>query len=58
MSKGDWRRPVNKKVFDQNYEEVFGQKKLNVMSDEEREQMEAEKRRLTEEVEGCDTPQE
>lgn len=58
MGKGDWRRPVNKPVFDRNFEEVFGPKKLNVLSDEEREQMEAEKRRLAEEAEGCNTPQE
>lgn len=36
--KGDHRRPssVPKQVFDQNFEAVFGPKKLNIMSDEDR----------------------
>ncbi len=41
MGKGDWRRPcqVPKEEADANFERVFGKKKLNVMSDEDREAM-------------------
>ncbi len=33
MSKGDNPRPVNKKVYDENFLRVFGPKKLNVWED-------------------------
>jgi len=38
MGKGDSRRPcfVPKAQYDKNFETVFGKKKLNVMSDEDR----------------------
>lgn len=39
MGKGDHRRPhsVSKEEFDANFERVFGVKKLNIMSPEDRE---------------------
>lgn len=45
MGKGDWRRlsQVPPEVVAENWEAVFGKKKLNIMSDEERVQMEREK---------------
>ena len=30
MSKGSWRRPCDKRRFDENFEDIFGKKKLNV----------------------------
>lgn len=44
MSKGDWRRPssVPKDEYDQKFEAVFGPKKLNVMSDEDRQGLRGE----------------
>ena len=27
MSKGSWYRPVNKKLYDKNYDRIFGKKK-------------------------------
>lgn len=44
MGKGDHRRPCAIPVadFDKKYEEVFGKKKLNNMSDEDREALEQE----------------
>lgn len=44
MGKGDWRRPcqVPKEEADANFERIFGKKKLNVMSDEDREQIDKE----------------
>lgn len=54
--KGDWQRPrpnnVTKAQYDAEFERVFGEKKLNVMSDEERAELELENQRLTEEPEG------
>lgn len=52
MGKGDWRRPsqISEEQERANWEAVFGKKKLNVMSDEERAEMEAEKARLAEET--------
>jgi hypothetical protein len=54
MSKGDWRRPSStpEPELAKKYEELFGKPKLNVMSDEERKEFEAEKRRLAQELEG------
>lgn len=54
MGKGDWRRPsqVPKQVFEDNFEAVFGTKKLNVMSDEEREEMNRDRDRAA----GGDVP--
>lgn len=42
MGKGSGRRPcqVPKEQYDKNFEAVFGKKKLNVMSDEDREELE------------------
>jgi len=37
--KGDRYRPVNKEVYDKNFECVFGIKKLNIMSNEDREEL-------------------
>jgi len=37
--KGDKFRPVNKEVYDKNFEAVFGQKKLNIMSDDDRQDL-------------------
>jgi hypothetical protein len=38
MGKGDWRRPtqISRAEADANYEAVFGVRKLNNMSDEDR----------------------
>lgn len=33
MSKGSRPRPCNKKEFDENFERVFGPKKLNIWTD-------------------------
>lgn len=45
MSKGDWRRPCNvsREESDRNYEAVFGKKKLNNMSDKDREELDVER---------------
>lgn len=50
MGKGDGRRPtqIPKAEADANWEAVFGPKKLNVMSDEERAAALAEAERLSE----------
>jgi len=55
MSKGDWRRPssVPKSEYDANFEAVFGVKKLNVMSDTEREEMNRDRDRAA----GGEVPQ-
>lgn len=47
--KGDARRKcqVPKADYDKQYEDVFGKKALNVMSDEEREELEREKEETT-----------
>jgi len=37
--KGDSPRKVNKKEYDKNFTLIFGEKKLNVMSDKDREEM-------------------
>lgn len=37
--KGDRYRPVNKEVYDKNFEAVFGTKKLNIMSDSDRQDL-------------------
>jgi len=39
MSKGDKPRLVNKKEYDKNFISIFGEKKLNIMSDKDREEM-------------------
>lgn len=36
MGKGDRQRKVNKKEYDKNFTEIFGKKKLNIMSDEDK----------------------
>jgi len=33
--KGDTYRPVDKKQYDENYEKIFGKKKLNIMPRDE-----------------------
>jgi len=56
FSKGDWRRPTSDRVLEEElagrYEALFGKPKLNVMSEEERAEMQAEKDRLARELEG------
>lgn len=48
MGKGDKRRlpQVPVEVYESNFEAIFGEKKLNVMSDEEREALKREKEEL------------
>lgn len=50
MGKGDGRRPtlIPKEQADANWDAVFGPKKLNVMSDEEREAALKEQARIAE----------
>lgn len=45
MSKGDWRRPqqVPDEQVAATWEAVFGEKKLNIMSEEERREFERER---------------
>jgi hypothetical protein len=45
MGKGDWRRPtlVSREEADSNWESVFGPKKLNNMSDADREELGVER---------------
>jgi len=49
MSKGSKRRPssISEAELQENWEAVFGKKKLNVMSDEERLQFEKEREELS-----------
>lgn len=58
MGKGDWRRPSNipKDEYDQKFEAVFGPKKLNVMSDEERLAFEKERESVGQEQPGSTNP--
>lgn len=44
MSKGDWTRPcaIPKEEYEENFMSIFGEKKLNVMSDEDREALRKE----------------
>jgi hypothetical protein len=44
VGKGDWRRPtqVSREEADANWEAIFGTKKLNNMSDEDREKLHEE----------------
>lgn len=35
FSKGDWVRPVNKKRFDKNFEDAFGERPLKTWNPEE-----------------------
>lgn len=58
MGKGDSRRPclIPKEEAEAAWERLFGPPKLNVMSDDERAELEAEKARLiTTEVTNDDT---
>ena len=32
-TKGSWQRPVNKPVFDQNYDRIFGEQKKTCSAD-------------------------
>ena len=32
-TKGSWQRPVNKKVFDENYDRIFGKQKKTCSDD-------------------------
>ena len=54
MSKGSRRRrsSVSEEELAANWESVFGPKRLNVVSDEEREEMLREKEALRRELEG------
>lgn len=55
MSKGSWRRPtqVSRAEEEARWAEAFGPpKSLNIMPEEERQQLEHEKFRLSEELEG------
>lgn len=52
MSKGDWRRPQQApdEEVAATWERVFGKKKLNIMTEEERAELEREKDRLAAET--------
>ena len=56
MGKGDWRRPtqISRDEETKKWDEAFGprpERHLNVMSEEDRAEMEAEKLRLARELE-------
>lgn len=35
MGKGDWRRPMDKEKFDQNFDAIFGKRELKLWNPEE-----------------------
>jgi hypothetical protein len=59
MGKGSGRRPcqVDKKQFEDNYDAIFGLKKMNVVSDAEREELLDEKRKAAAENDNSNTGQ-
>lgn len=60
MGKGDWTRPHDRKKMAEGFDRVFGEKPLNVVSDEEREALLREQADLARRLEGGedeDSPQ-